>query len=140
MEGSVNLNIVFSNQYIINAIVTSDNAAEPWKLLAIYRPLNLSNQAMFWDFLNTIAQNFQGPWFVCGDFNMVFTQANKKEGTPMGNSSNGGYARMINDLGWIDIGFSGSPYTWNNRRRGAANIMERLDRGFTNNEWKVQFQ
>lgn len=58
----------------------------------------------------------------------------------MGNSSNGGYARMINDLGWIDIGFSGSPYTWNNRRRGAANIMELLDRGFTNNEWKVQFQ
>lgn len=46
----------------------------------------------------------------------------------MGNSSNGGYARMINELGRIDVGFSGSPYTWTNRTRGAANIMERLDR------------
>lgn len=50
----------------------------------------------------------------------------------MGNSSNGGYTSLINELGWIDVGFSGSLYKWTNRRRGAANIMERLDRGFAN--------
>lgn len=46
---------------------------------------------------------------------------------------------MINEIGWIDAGFFSSPYTWNNRRRGAANIMKLLDRGFTNDEWKFQF-
>lgn len=43
-------------------------------------------------------------------------------------------------MGWIDVRFTGYPYTGNNRRCGNANIQERLDRGFTNDKWKIRFQ
>ncbi|KAB1205077.1 hypothetical protein CJ030_MR7G016721 [Morella rubra] len=40
------------------------------------------------------------------------------------------------DLG---LGFNGNPFTWNNGRRGCANIRERLDRGLVNQQWRVQY-
>ena len=38
-----------------------------------------------------------------------------------------------------DLGFIGYPYTWNNRRLGAANTRERLDRAVANEAWKLKF-
>lgn len=37
----------------------------------------------------------------------------------------------LNDLGSIDLGFTGYPYTWNNKRKGTGNIQQRLDSHFT---------
>ena len=37
------------------------------------------------------------------------------------------------------MGFSGNPYTWTNKRHNFANIKERLDRAFSNTEWRTIF-
>ena len=39
----------------------------------------------------------------------------------------------------FDLGFIGYPYTWNNRRPGAANTKERLDRAVANELWRTKF-
>jgi hypothetical protein len=42
---------------------------------------------------------------------------------------------FIEDIGLVDLGFQGYPYTWNNKREGEANIRERLDRAFGSAGW-----
>ena len=39
----------------------------------------------------------------------------------------------------FDLGFQGYKFTWNDKRPGAANTRERLDRAIANREWKEKF-
>lgn len=49
-------------------------------------------------------------------------------------------ARVLPDLGQPEeLGFCGPLYTWSNKRRGIANIKERIDRGLANIQWKEIF-
>lgn len=45
----------------------------------------------------------------------------------------------MSECGLIDIGFSGHPFTWTNRRYGKDFICVRLDRALANLEWNNQF-
>ena len=40
----------------------------------------------------------------------------------------------------VDLGFIGYPYTWNNKRLGAANTRQRLDRAVANDGWREKYQ
>lgn len=73
------------------------------------------------------------------DFNAVLTEEDKRGGRAVSSSSTEGFRQFLNLFGLIDLGFTGHPFTWNNRRRGAANIQERLDRSFANAQWKILF-
>lgn len=45
----------------------------------------------------------------------------------------------MNDTELIDLGFSGKPFTWNNRRLDLENIQEPLGRGIANDQWPLLF-
>jgi hypothetical protein len=42
---------------------------------------------------------------------------------------------FVNSNALVDLGFVGNRFTWSNHRSGSANIRERLDRGFANQNW-----
>ena len=45
---------------------------------------------------------------------------------------------VLDQCGFIDLGYSGPDYTWHGHRRGEM-IWERLDRGVANYEWLAKF-
>ena len=49
------------------------------------------------------------------------------------------FRSFVENVRAIDLGFSGSRFTWSNKRCGVANIRERLDRGLCNIEWQSLF-
>lgn len=73
-----------------------------------------------------------------GDLNAIIaSHEKKKRGTLLRSSSSSQCLKQaIDNLGLIDIGFSGPNFTWDNRRVGGlANIQERLDRALTTDSW-----
>ncbi|KAL3622592.1 hypothetical protein CASFOL_034003 [Castilleja foliolosa] len=82
-----------------------------------------------------LVENTDKAWAVIGDFNAILDQKEKKGGLPFSSSSRYSLSNELNDLGLIDLGFSGFPFTWSNKRSGVHNIQQRLDRAVGNNEW-----
>jgi hypothetical protein len=127
------------NQNLINLLVFSDPPNLPWMLSAIYGPPYKKMKRIFWESLHQTASSFSGPWLCMGDFNEILLQVDKKGGRPFSTSSSNGFNSLVNQQGLIDLGFSGNPYTWTNKRQNFANIKERLDRAFSNSEWRSTF-
>uniref|UniRef100_A0A2N9HP69 Uncharacterized protein n=1 Tax=Fagus sylvatica TaxID=28930 RepID=A0A2N9HP69_FAGSY len=135
----VDIEPTFQSQNLINLLVFSDPPNKPWMLSAIYGPPYKKKKRKFWEDMHQIASSFSGPWLCFGDFNEVLNQVDKRGGRPLTSSSTNGFNSLINQQGLVDLGFSGNPYTWTNKRHNFANIKERLDRAFSNTEWRTTF-
>ena len=135
----VDMEINFKSSNIINGLIFFDPINEPWLISFVYGPPNHSNRGLFWEAIEKVGDAFSGGWMCIGDFNHVFSQADKKGGKLVSNSSRGGPNEVIDKKWLIDLQFSGNPYTWPNKREGFANIKERLDRAFANDRWRLIF-
>lgn len=51
-----------------------------------------------------------------------------------------GFREAVDLCGFVDLGFIGLPYTWDNRQQADTNIKVRLDRGFANGRFLDRFQ
>lgn len=67
----------------------------------------------------------------------MLNASDKRGGRSVASSSKNGLQKIIDDFGFIDLGFVGHAFTWNNRRGGHANIQERIGRGFAIDSWKI---
>ena len=135
----VDIELTSQNQNLIILLVFSDPPNLPWMLSAIYGPPYKKMKRIFWEALHQTASSFSGPWLCMGDFNEVLLQVDKKGGKPFSSSSSNGFNALVSQQGLIDLGFSGNPYTWTNKCLNFANIKERLDRAFSNTEWRSTF-
>jgi hypothetical protein len=113
----------------------SDPPNKPWLLTCIYGPPERKNKPRFWDSLLAEANNYFGPWMCIGDFNRILSQSEKYGGTPFACSSRDSFYSFLDSFGMVDLGFSGNPFTWSNKRQNHHLIKERLDRGIANSQW-----
>lgn len=87
-----------------------------------------------------VGKAHRGLWCVLGDFNVVTQASDKIGGRPIASSSKNGLLEVIDQCGLIDLGFSGHQFTWNNHGGGGHdNIQQRLDKGYANDLWRLQF-
>jgi hypothetical protein len=89
----------------------------------------------FWSFLSDLGTSFRGAWLLLGDFNSILSPSEKCGGHDFGSSSHNEFTDFVNSNALVDLGFVGNRFTWSNHRSGSANIRERLDRGFANQNW-----
>lgn len=62
--------------------------------------------------------NFNCPWLVVGDFNIVRSHEEKIQGNPIKLAEVNDFNNMIASTGLVDGGFSGNKFTWCNNRLG----------------------
>ena len=73
------------------------------------------------DFIN-------GPWLYIGDFNAFLISSEKLSKRPPNYGQIEAFQEALDLCQLEDLGFKGYPFTWNNKRPGAANTKIRLDR------------
>lgn len=136
---NINLTISLLNSTFIHAQITHDPNSPTWFLTAVHCPSNPIKKCQFWNSITNLNIRDSEPWLLIGDFNSVLSQAEKRGGIPFASSSNNSFSNELNNLGLIDLGFNGYPFTWSNKQTDLANIQERLDRGVGNSDWLSLF-
>ena len=120
------------------AIKISDAVCD-WLLVGFYGPPYHSKKKKAWENLFALLESHQGPWVCLGDFNFVVND-NETLGSRKGGSSATNYLKeLMAELGAIDLGFTGSKFTWAKGKWGNAPIKRRLDRGVASISWRLAF-
>lgn len=135
----LDVEIVSLNENAIHVLIYSDLPNTPWLLSGIYGPTEWSKKWQFWQFLNSTAAAFAGPWLCLGDFNCILNSSEKRGGRPLASTSNNLLLHLMDSCGLIDLGFKGQKFTWSNNQDGATNICKRLDRAIANVGWQTLF-
>lgn len=140
-KSTIDISILAANDFFVNCLILNDPQVQavPWQFTFVYGPPVPSLKPSFWDDMNKLGDSFLGSWIAAGDFNSVLNQSEKIGGKPVASSSRDGFRNMVDRNGFVDLGYNGYSFTWNNKRPGRANIQERLDRGFANGQWRIIF-
>ncbi|XP_010513002.1 PREDICTED: uncharacterized protein LOC104788940 [Camelina sativa] len=91
-----------------------------------------------WERLQRISINRNGPWLMCGDFNEILHNSEKRGGRVRENWSFTDFRNMVNICKVSDLPFKGSNMTWSGKRR-KHRVHCWLDRALANDQWKATF-
>ncbi|XP_026385175.1 uncharacterized protein LOC113280813 [Papaver somniferum] len=97
---------------------------------------NKTTRKRMWSELSAIADIPDADWMVVGDLN-TFCGSHENQGGRITTTTE--IQDVLSFCGLIDLGSNGPKFTWNNKRAGAANIKERLDRALVNSNWQTRF-
>jgi exonuclease III len=109
---------------------------DPWWITNVYGPTQHAEKGNFFQELRDVHAACQGPWLVCGDFNMIY-QACDKNNEKLHVGIMRSFRSLLDDLHLDELHLFGRLYTWSNHRDSPT--LERLDRVFASIDWNEQY-
>lgn len=83
-------------------------------LTFVYGLTDCNEKYTLWSYLEHIGNCFSVPWLLMDDFDSLLSQADKIGGRPVASASSGDFFNFMLNIGLMDIGYAGNPFTWNN--------------------------
>ncbi|XP_024195626.1 uncharacterized protein LOC112198737 [Rosa chinensis] len=144
-EGSQGLALLWSNgihvdlrtksPHHIDVEVCEQGSHASYRFTGIYGFAARGERNRTWDLIRTLAaERCDLAWLMAGDFNEIMCQADKSGGVPRAVAPMASFRHTMVDCGLVDMGFSGSRYTWSNKF-----TKERLDRSFQSIQWRDSY-
>jgi hypothetical protein len=119
------------NKSHIDVLVSNDNlGGGEWRFTGFYGEPRRENRKDSWYLMHFLRSVSDMPWLCMGDFNEVLAQdehfgRHEREDWQMA-----GFREAVEYCDFTDLGYSGLPYTWDNKQVGGDNVKARLDRVF----------
>ena len=110
-----------------------------WRLTGFYGELETARRSEAWNTLRNLKSHFDSPWLCCGDFNEIIKQDEKVGGAFRSHNQMQLFRDVIDDCGFMDLGFVGPKFTWSRHYENRSSIWERLDQGLVTNTWFLKF-
>jgi endonuclease/exonuclease/phosphatase family metal-dependent hydrolase len=127
------------NERFIDAYVRDSPTAPQWRITCVYGEPRVEDRHRMWDTLRNLKTLSDLPWLVVGDFNEALWQEEHLSCTPRAVPQMEAFREVLFDCDLTDLGFSGVPYTYDNKRQGRANVRVRLDRATACPAWRDRF-
>jgi hypothetical protein len=94
-------------------ILRTTAGGQEWWLTSVYDPTRDEDKPLFLDELHTVRGTRDGPWILCGDFNMIYRVADKNNDR-LDHHCMGQFRRLLEDLVLKELHLCGRLYTWSN--------------------------
>ncbi|XP_049399718.1 uncharacterized protein LOC125863743 [Solanum stenotomum] len=110
------------------------NLTEQFMMSFIYAKCEDHMRRPLWDRLLFYA-SMHVPYCTIPNFNLITSIEEKLWGMPYNMNKSFEFISVIEACGLIDLGYTGLPFTWCNRRDAQATVWKRLDRSMVNDKW-----
>ncbi|XP_019163602.1 PREDICTED: uncharacterized protein LOC109159944 [Ipomoea nil] len=117
----------------------SENSLAPWVMSAVYGSPNMSLRKRLFTDLSGQFFHPQAPWLTVGDFNSVTNREEVSSTSTFSASRCSDFNDWIYREGLIDLGYSGSTYTWIRGMDTPSFKGARLDRALCSTDWSLLF-
>ena len=131
-KASINLTVEGSNRHYIDAVIDK-NTENEWRLADFYGEPDIARRYEAWNKLTNLNSQMKKPWLCYGDFNEITIQDEKLGVASRLHHQMQQYREVINEFGFMDLGFEGSKFTWSKHFNNGISIWERLDRCLVTN-------
>ncbi|KAH9748716.1 reverse transcriptase domain-containing protein [Citrus sinensis] len=138
-SSEVTVDIKSYSKHHVDAVIYGENGRY-WRCTGVYGHPEAEQKKHTWELLRRLAALSSLPWLCFGDFNEVLDPIEKSGGRDKRVNSVNDFREAMRDSDLRDLGSTGYPYTWSNRRFGSNFIEERLDRFLCNSSWGSCFQ
>ncbi|KAM0870562.1 hypothetical protein ACQ4PT_039934 [Festuca glaucescens] len=120
----------------IDVHIRESVSAPLWHATFVYGEPRTELRHRMWSAMGDLRATSPLPWFAVGDFNEALWQHEHMSACrrPEGQMAAFRDALMICEL--KDLEFQGTPFTYDNMRRGNANVKVRLDRALADDRWR----
>ncbi|KAH7848199.1 hypothetical protein Vadar_021663 [Vaccinium darrowii] len=135
----LNVRFIRSSSFFIEIEIKDGDTDHAWRLINLYASSSDSVRKVQWEELIRYRQQCSEDWVVWGDFNDVLWADEKQGGRNREAWSLKAVRDFVTKLEAVDLGFSGYPFTWANRRGGNGLIKERLDRALASPGWRIRY-
>lgn len=133
------IDIQSMNERHIDAYVRSSLDDDMWRLTCVYGEPRVEDRHHMWELLQQLRGQVDVPWLVMGDFNEAMWQFEHFSSRPRNETQMLAFRDTLELCGLVDLGFSGVPYTFDNKQREPKNVKVRLDRAVANFVWRDRF-
>ena len=135
---SVNLKVEGFDRYYIDAVIDK-NSENEWRITGFYGEPDIARRHEDWSKLRNLNSQPEKPWLCVGDFNKIVRQDEKLGGARRPHWQMQQFREVIDECGFMDLGFEGLKFTWSKHFEDRRLIWERLDRCLVTNGWFMRF-
>ena len=137
-KNEVQVTVEDSHRYFIDVIIDKNKETE-WRFTRFYGELETYRRMEAWNKLRGLNTRSGIPWLCVGDFNEISRQDENLGGAMRSHNQMQQFQDVIDECGFIDLGYEGSKFTWSKHFNDGHSVWERLDRGLGNNEFLIRF-
>ena len=123
----------------IDVHVRMSTSAPLWRATFIYGEPRTDLRHRMWSTMCDLKAASDLPWFAVGDFNEALWQHEHMSACRRPENQMVAFRDTLLVCELKDLGFQGIPFTYDNGRRGNANVKVRLDRALADDRWRDIF-
>ncbi|XP_026443823.1 uncharacterized protein LOC113343966 isoform X2 [Papaver somniferum] len=131
----VDLEIMHTSRHNFHAIIHTHSQESDFLLSCMYGSNNPLEYQEQWQYMLDMQPFVDLPWILLGDLNFTMSNSETQSSSQHPRQHSRMVRPIIQQLGLIDLGFSGSSTTWSNHRTGQDYTAVRLDRALVNVMW-----
>ena len=120
-------------------VLVERNTPQEWHFTGFYGEPVTTRRHEAWTNLQALNDIPHIPWLCAGDFNKITRQEEKVGGAIRAHNQMQAFRDVLDECGFMDLGFIGLKFTWSKHYTDGHSIWERLDHGLATNPWFLRY-